>query len=70
MSKCDREVEENGFHFVLAVFSQTGQTHGSIKRLIKEQIRHELIFFEGEAKQCKANYEVVVISMVIIKMQV
>ena len=38
------------WHQAPAVFSHTGQSHGSIKFLITEQIRHKLILSEGEAK--------------------
>ena len=44
---------KNVFQFIPAVFSHTGQIHGSIKHLIREQIRHKSIFFEGETKQSK-----------------
>ena len=46
-----RLADQNGFHFVPAVFSHTGQIHMSIKRLITEQIRHKLTLSEGEAKR-------------------
>ena len=48
-AKLHRVADEN----VSTVFSHTGQIHQSIMRLMKEQIRHKLIFFEGEAKQSK-----------------
>jgi hypothetical protein len=35
------------------IFSHTGQIHGEFKALVKEQIRHKLIAFEGEAKCSK-----------------
>jgi len=64
-----RVVDENGFQFVPTLFFHTGQLLESIKQLIKEQIRHELIFFEGEAKQSEVksimNWWLRCISMVI-----
>ena len=51
MAKYHRLADQNGFHFVPAVFSHTGQIHKSIKGLIVEQIRNKLTFSEGVAKQ-------------------
>ena len=34
LAKYHRLADQNGFHFVPAVFSHTGQIHESIKRLI------------------------------------
>jgi len=51
----NKVADENGFQFVPAVFSHTGQTHESVKQLIKEQTRHQLMLFEDEAKQSKAK---------------
>ena len=55
MTKRHRLADENGFHFVSAVFSRTGQIHDSMKRVITELTRHKLILLEGEAKQSKKN---------------
>ena len=65
MAKYHRLADQNGFHFVLAVFSHTGQIHKSIKRLITGQIRHNLTLSEGEAKQLR--WWTKCISMVIAK---
>ena len=51
MAKYHGLADQNGFHFVPAVFSHTGQIHKSIKRLIADQIFHKLTLSEGEAKQ-------------------
>lgn len=51
MTKYAKIAEENGFQFMPVVFPHTGQIHNSIKRLIRYQIRHKLILFEGEARQ-------------------
>ena len=53
MAKHGRVAEQNNLRFVPAVFSHTGQIHGEFKALVKEQIRHKLIAFEGEAKRSK-----------------
>ena len=54
MAKYHRLADQNGlFHFVPAVFSHTDRMHESIKRLITEQIRHNLILSEGEATQSR-----------------
>ena len=53
MAKYGRVAEQNNLRFVPAVFSHTGQIHGEFKALVKEQIRHKLIAFEGEAKRSK-----------------
>ena len=55
MAEYHRLADQNGFHFVPAAFSHTGQTHKSIKRLIAEQIRHKLTLSEGEAKQSRVR---------------
>ena len=47
--------DQSGFHFVPAVFSHTGQTHKSIKRLIAEQIRNKLALSEGVVKQSRVR---------------
>ena len=44
------------YYILPAVFSHTGQIHGEFKILVKEQIRHKLISFEGEAKSPKVRY--------------
>ena len=53
MAKYHRLADQIGFHFVPAAFSHTGKIHESIKRLIAEQICHNLILLEGEAKQSR-----------------
>ena len=53
MAKYGPVAEQNNLRFVPAVFSHTGQIHGEFKALVKEQIRHKLIAFEGEAKCSK-----------------
>ena len=53
MAKYGRVAEQNNLRFIPAVFSHTGQIHGEFKALVKEQIRHKLIAFEGEAKCSK-----------------
>ena len=53
MAKYGRVVEQNGLRFIPAIFSHAGQIHGEFKALVKEQIRHKLIAFEGEAKYSK-----------------
>ena len=55
MAKYHRLADQNGFHFVPAVFSHIGQIHKSIKRLIADQIRHKLTLSEGEAKQSRVR---------------
>ena len=50
-----RVAEQNNQRFIPAVFSYTGQIRGEFKRLIREQIRHKLICFEGEAKKSKVR---------------
>ena len=53
MAKYGRVAEQKKLRFVPAVFSHTGQIHGEFKALVKEQIRHKLIAFEGEVKRSK-----------------
>ena len=55
MAKYHRLADQSGFHFVLAVFSHTGQIHKSIKRLIAEQVRNKLAFSEGVVKQSRVR---------------
>ena len=55
MAEYHRLADQNGFHFVPAVFSHTGQIHKSIKRLIAEQIRNKLAFSEGVVKQSRVR---------------
>ena len=47
----------HGLQLIPAVFSHTGQIHGEIKRFIKEQIRLQLTFTEGEARPSKVELE-------------
>ena len=42
--------ERNNLRFIPVIFSHTGQIHEVFKVFVKEQIRHKLIAFEGEAK--------------------
>ena len=49
ITKQAKLAEENGFQFIPAIFSYTGQMHDLIRRLIRVMIRHKLILFEGEA---------------------
>ena len=53
MTKYGRVAEQNNLRFIPAVFSHTGQIHAEFKALVREQIRHKLIDFEGEAKSSK-----------------
>ena len=54
MTTYGRVAEQNNLRFTPAAFSHAGQTHGDeFKALVKEQIRHKLIAFEGEAKSSK-----------------
>ena len=53
MAKYGLIADRNNLQFAPAVFSQTGQVYGSLKSLIKEQIRRRLIDFEGHAKTSK-----------------
>ena len=53
MTKYGRVAEQNNLRFIPAVFSHTGQIHAEFKALVREQIRHKLVDFEGEAKSSK-----------------
>ena len=55
MVKHYRLADQSGFHFVPVAFSHTGQIHKSIERLIAEQIRNKLAFFEGVVKQSRVR---------------
>ena len=55
MAKYGRVAEQSNLRFIPAVFSHTGQIHGEFKILVKEQIRHMLTSFEGEAKSSKVR---------------
>ena len=52
-AKYGRVAEQNNLRFIPAVFSHAGQIHAEFKALVREQIRHKLIAFEGEAKCSK-----------------
>ena len=52
-AKYGRVAEQNNLRFIPAVFSHAGQIHAEFKGLVREQIRHKLIDFEGEAKSSK-----------------
>ena len=45
--------EQNSLRFIPAVFSHTGQIHDEFKAFVREQVRHKLIDFEGEAKNSR-----------------
>ena len=45
--------EQDNLRFIPTVFSDTGQIYAEFKALVREQIRHRLIDFEGEAKSSK-----------------
>ena len=55
MAKYGRIVEQSNLRFTTAVFSHTGQTYGEFKALVKEQIRHKLMSFEGKVKSSKVR---------------
>lgn len=50
MAKYGQIADQNRLQFVPAVFSHTGQIHGAFKSLFGEQIRQNLVAFEGQAK--------------------
>jgi len=50
MAKYGYIVEQNRFQFIPAIFSHTGQIHDAFKDLLREQIRHKIIAFEGHLK--------------------
>ena len=53
MAEYGQIADENRLQFVPAVFSHAGQIHSAFKSLIKEQIRQNLITFEGQDKPSK-----------------
>ena len=53
MAKYGQIADQNRLHFVLAVFSHTGQIYSAFKSLLREQTRQKLIAFEGQAKPSK-----------------
>ena len=53
LAKYGHVAEQNNLRFIPAVFSHTGQIHAEFKALVREQIRHKLIDFEGEPKSSK-----------------
>jgi len=55
MAKYGRVAEQNNLRLTPAVFSYTGQIYGEFKSLVKEQSRHKLTSFEGEAKSSKVR---------------
>ena len=55
INKYLRFVNQNGLQLIPAVFSHTGQMHGEVKRFIKDQIRLQLTYTEGEAKSSKVQ---------------
>ena len=50
MAKYGQVAQRNNLRFIPAIFSHTGQIHEVFKNFVKEQVRHKLIAFEGEAK--------------------
>ena len=54
--KYGRVAAQNNLRFIPAVFSHTDQTHGEFKAFVREQVRHKLIDFEGEAKRAVMRY--------------
>ena len=55
LAKYGRFAEQNSFRSIPGVFSHTNQIHVEFKILVKEQSRHKLISFEGEAKSSKVR---------------
>ena len=55
MAKYGCVAEQNNLRFIPVVFSHTGQIHDEFKILVKEQIKQELIDFEGGAKASKVR---------------
>ena len=55
MSKYSRVAEQNSLRLIPVVFSHIGLIHGEFKRLVKEQIKQKMIFFEGEVKESKVR---------------
>ena len=55
INKYLRVANQNGLQLIPAVFSHTGQMHGEVKRFIKDQIRLQLTYTEGEAKSSKVE---------------
>jgi len=53
MAKYGHIVDQSRFQFVPTIFSHTGQIHGAFKSLLGEQIRQNLVAFEGQAKPSK-----------------
>ena len=53
INKYLRVANQNGLQLIPAVFSHAGQMHGEVKRFIKDQIRLQLTYTEGEAKSFK-----------------
>ena len=55
INKYLRVANQNGLQLIPAVFSHTGQMHGEVKRFIKDQIRLQLTYTEGEPKSSKVE---------------
>ena len=55
MAKYGDIAEQNRLQFILAIFSHTGQIHAAFKDLLREQIRHKIIAFEGHAESSKVS---------------
>ena len=53
MAKYGRVAEQSNLRFVPAIFSHTGQIHDEYKALVKEQIRHKLIFLKEKQRAQK-----------------
>ena len=54
-AKHGQVAERNDLRLTPAIFSHTGQIHDASKTFVKEQVRHKLIAFEGEAKRSKVR---------------
>lgn len=50
MAKYGQVAERDNLRFIPAIFSHTGQIHEVFNTFVKDQIRHKLRAFEGEAK--------------------
>ena len=55
INKYQRVANQSGLQLIPAVFSHTGKMHGEVKRFIKDQIRLQLTYTEGEPKSSKVE---------------
>ena len=53
MTKYARVAQENGFDFISAIFSHTGQIHGAVMELMRSQIQHKLELDDPEVQSGK-----------------